>query len=331
MIDSAGLGAVVDECAAGASELVVEGDRGGEAEEALKDSLSEAGEGAGAVVLEGEGSLAAPEDALYALADRREVWASAGLVFAAGSDDRGVHLADTGGELASRVALIADQRDRALPACAGEQLKRDVPLITFGGSYRDRSGCPVGRGQQVQPETPEEPAVAGAVAVVSGIAECRALDRLAASGALNRGGVHEQQIVIEPRALAGEHAHQPLKRLGQAPAALEVPGLGGDLREQVTQILGGDREEPPVRRYPHDRLRDAERDDLRICDAPSGVPRPTGQEIVSRDINSSKQQVEVGVHRDPLRVGGWLLSTADFDPAAYKPSKTTAPAVESII
>jgi len=26
-----------------------------------------------------------------------------------------------------------------------------------------------------------------------------------------------------------------------------------------------------------------------------------------------------------------LLSTADFDPAAYKPSKTTAPTVESII
>jgi len=68
-----------------------------------------------------------------------------------------------------------------------------------------------------------------------------------------------------------------------------------------------------------------------LCDASSGVPRPHGQEIVSRDINGSEQQVEVGVHRGPLRVGGWLLSTADFDHAAYKPSKTTAPAMESII
>jgi len=34
-----GLGAVVDECAAGAAELVVEGDRGGEANHALDASL----------------------------------------------------------------------------------------------------------------------------------------------------------------------------------------------------------------------------------------------------------------------------------------------------
>jgi hypothetical protein len=54
MIDSTGSGAVVDECAAWSAELVVEGDRGGEAEEALKDALSEAGEGSGSVALEGE-------------------------------------------------------------------------------------------------------------------------------------------------------------------------------------------------------------------------------------------------------------------------------------
>lgn len=38
VIDSMALGAVVDECAAGAAELVVERDAGGEAEEALKDA-----------------------------------------------------------------------------------------------------------------------------------------------------------------------------------------------------------------------------------------------------------------------------------------------------
>jgi hypothetical protein len=52
--------------------LVVEGDGGGEGEETLQDALSEAREGAGAVALEGEGALAAPEDALDALADRRD-------------------------------------------------------------------------------------------------------------------------------------------------------------------------------------------------------------------------------------------------------------------
>jgi hypothetical protein len=54
MVESAGLGAVVDECAAGAAELVVEGDGGGEGEEALEDAFSEAGECAGAVALECE-------------------------------------------------------------------------------------------------------------------------------------------------------------------------------------------------------------------------------------------------------------------------------------
>ena len=41
MIDSTGLGAVVDECAAWAAELVVEGDRGGEGEEAGRDARAE--------------------------------------------------------------------------------------------------------------------------------------------------------------------------------------------------------------------------------------------------------------------------------------------------
>jgi hypothetical protein len=88
--------------------LVVEGDGGGEGEEALQDALPEAREGSGAVSLEGQGSLAAPEDALHALTDRREAWAPAVLVFAAGSDDRGVEFFDLASELFAGVALIAN-------------------------------------------------------------------------------------------------------------------------------------------------------------------------------------------------------------------------------
>ena len=99
MIDSTGLGAVVDECAAWPAELVVQGDSGGEGEQALQDALSEAGEGSGAVAFEGQDALAGPEDALDPLADRREVRASAGLVLAPGPEDRCVHVADGLGEL----------------------------------------------------------------------------------------------------------------------------------------------------------------------------------------------------------------------------------------
>src|ERR1700679_2245828 len=243
MIDSTVLGAVVDECAAGSAELVVEGDRGGEAEEALKDALSEAGEGSGSVALEREDVLAGPEDRLDPLADRGEVWSSPGLVFAARPDDRGVEFAGLGGELFAGVALIADHGHCPSSLCSGEQFQRDFALVELGAGQSDRPWCAVWGAQGVQPETPEVPAVAGAVPVVGGVGELGALDRLAAAGALHRRGVDEQQLVFDSGALAGEHAHQPLQRVSQTPTALEIPGLGGDSREQVAQMLGSDREE----------------------------------------------------------------------------------------
>src|ERR1019366_332076 len=109
MVDSARLGAVVDECSAGSSELVVERDACGETAEAGDDTFAQAVEGAGAVAFEGEEVFAGPEDALDALADRREVRTSAGLVFAARSDKRRVALADLGREVSSGVALVAQQ------------------------------------------------------------------------------------------------------------------------------------------------------------------------------------------------------------------------------
>src|ERR1022692_4927490 len=121
MIDSTGSGAVVDECAAWAAELVVEGDCGGEGEEALEDALSDAGEGAGAVALEGEDVLAGPEDALDSLAYGREGWSTSGLVFASGAYDRGLEVADRFRELRSGVPLVADYRFSSAYFCASEQ------------------------------------------------------------------------------------------------------------------------------------------------------------------------------------------------------------------
>lgn len=69
---------------------MVQRDGGCEAEEALQDALSEPWEDACAVALEGEDVLAGPVDRLDSLADRREVWAFAGLVFAVRPNDRRV-------------------------------------------------------------------------------------------------------------------------------------------------------------------------------------------------------------------------------------------------
>ena len=96
----------------------------------------------------------------------------------------------------------------------------------------------------------------------------------------------------------------------------------------MREALARDLEKPPVTRNPHDRLRDAERDDLRVCDSSPGVPRPLGQEIVRRAVNGGAESVEVGVHRG-LQVDG-VLDTADFGLSAQNPPNT-APTVESTI
>jgi hypothetical protein len=64
------------------------------------------------VALEREDVLAGPVDRLDSLADRREVWAVAGLVFAAGSHDLGVQSGEVFFELFAAEVLIADQDQR---------------------------------------------------------------------------------------------------------------------------------------------------------------------------------------------------------------------------
>src|SRR2546427_766971 len=122
MIDSGRSRAVVDERAAWSGELVVERDRGGEAQQPLQDSLSESRERSCAVALERQGSLAGPEDRLDPLAQRCQMRTPARLVLATRSEDRGVKLADGLRELPPGIALIADQRLTACPARAAEQL-----------------------------------------------------------------------------------------------------------------------------------------------------------------------------------------------------------------
>ena len=101
----------------------------------------------------------------------------------------------------------------------------------------------------------------------------------------------------------------------------------------MAQAFARDRQEPPIGRDSHDRLSDAEGDDLCVCDPAGSVLLPFRQEIVGCDEHGREQQVEVGVHRGPFR-SAMRLSTADFDPAAPSPLQTptiTATAVESLI
>src|SRR4051794_24958613 len=85
MVDSARrLGDVVDERAGGAAEPVVEGDAGGEREQALQDAGAQGVQGGSAVAVEGEQGLGGPVDRLDALTQRRDVRAVGGSSARAG-------------------------------------------------------------------------------------------------------------------------------------------------------------------------------------------------------------------------------------------------------
>src|SRR5665647_2900569 len=210
MIDSTptASGAVVDEGTTGTSQPVVEADAGRKAEEAREDALTQPGHGTRPVAHQGEQVLAAPEDRLDALADGSQMRAVARLVLARRAHDEGAHLGDGGREVATRVALVADEHCAAA-AAASQQLEADLAFVTLRRGQGERPGRTVRGGQQVQAQAPEEARVGGAPAVVGDVCERRALDRLAASGALHRGRIDEQEVVARARALRGEVDEQP--------------------------------------------------------------------------------------------------------------------------
>src|SRR5436190_3108103 len=331
MSSSTGLGGVVGEGAWWAAEAVVESNCGGECEEADLDAGGEAVEGAGAVAFEGEEVFAGLEDRLDPLADRCQVWSAGGLVFAPRSDDGGVEPAGRGFELLAGVAFVADHAERAGALAAGEQCQADVALGGLRRGEHQRARGAVEREQAVQAEAPEVAAVAGAVAEVGGVCELAAPGRLDAAGALDRGRVNQHQVVVEAGAVASEDRRQPLDRLAQPLPALQIAGSIRQQREEMRELLARGPDEAGVRADPHDRLRDRERDNLRVGEDAPGVLRRLRQEIVSRTEHSNQQQVEVGEHRVPpgstVRIG-----TADFDLTAARPYPTaTTTAVELLI
>ena len=155
-------------------------------------------------------------------------------------------------------------------------------------------------------------AVAGAVAVVGGVGEPAAAGRFDAAGAFDRGRVDQHQVVVEAGAVAGEDERQRFDRVAQRLASLQISAPVGQRREQVAELLASSPDKPRIGADPHDRLRDGQRDDLRVGHDPPGVLGRLRQEIVSRAEHRNQQQVEVGEHRVPPR-STVRTGTADFD------------------
>lgn len=166
--------------------MVVEGDAGGQAEEALKRSFTQPGEGARPVALEREQVFAGLKDRLDALADRGQMRSPAGLVAAAWAHDGGVQFADPVSEVTSGIALVAEQRLAATALAAREQPKADLALVALGRRELKRPRRAVRRDHRVQAKSPEVPGVRGAPPVVGGVTQRRA--PVASLGAPGRSG-----------------------------------------------------------------------------------------------------------------------------------------------
>jgi hypothetical protein len=91
------------------------------------------------------------------VADRREVRAAAGVLFAAGADDRGLERGELGLEVLAAEVLVADQDQRlaGLAFAAADHLEADELLVDLWGGERERSGVPSGaeRGGGRTPKT----------------------------------------------------------------------------------------------------------------------------------------------------------------------------------
>ena len=273
-------------------------------------------------------SLQVCKDRLDPLPDRGQVRPGVGLASTGRTHDGCPKAVHFGGELATGIGLVADEGQACGSLKAPDHLQRHLAIVAIGRGEPKRTRRAVGREDRVQAESPKEPGMRCAISVSGGLAQGRAFDRLARTCALDRGGVDQQHLVGETGAPTGKHADKPLDRIGLAAPALVVSGLGGQPREQVSESLCGDLQEPALAGYSHDRLGDTQRDDLRIGHRTTRIGGRSWQQIIGRAINGDAEQVEVGVHRGPLV--GDAFSTADFGLPARNPYAAGIP-VESII
>lgn len=328
MIDSTPLPVVVDQGAAGTTQLVVEADTGGKTEKALQYALFETREAASTVTLQGEDILAGPEDRLDALTNRGKMRTLPGFVLASGPDHRCLKGGNGRGELFARVALVAEQHLPAFPTAALEEFDPDLSFVFFGRGDFKGPGSTVSGEDGMQPDAPEVAGVRSAVPVVTDVRKCGAKRRIPASTALDRGGVDKQEIVVETGALLAKDDQQPGEVRSETTPTFEVAGLIRDVRKEMGKRALRPSKEAPVGRLPHDGLGHRQGDDLSISRLPSRVPSSFWQKIIGCAINEGAEGVEVGVHRGLLVDG--VLDTADFGPPASNPF-CRAIFVESII
>src|SRR5712691_4168987 len=283
------------------------------------------------VVLERELLFERVDDRLDPLADEAERRRGPlGLVGAAGADNQRAQLAGGVFEVAAGEAFVAED-ELAVQRLAGEQREPGLAFWRVGGDEVEVDDCAVGAAEQDEPHPPKEARVRGAVTEAAPGRELAAVRRQSALPARQRGGVEQQQCVVEAGQLAGDRPPERDQFRRQLPAPLVIGRLRGQPREQVAQPPASDRQEASLAADPEQRLRDHQADQLVVGDQlrPTAPTTRLGRRRKQRTgsaIDCDQEGVEIGAHVG-LQVDG-ASATPTFDTLALTPyTRITATAV----
>src|SRR5664280_243967 len=247
MTDSKGSVVVSDQRALdGCADVVVVPDHGGEREDALPDPGEYAGWCSSAVLFQVELAFVGVEHRFDILTQWFEELSTRAGLFALASRSEKVDTGcgECGFEVAAIVVLVRDQGgtgDLVGQVGVVEHAQQHVAFIGFGAGDRGRDRQPVQRAQQVQPQPPEVAAVRGAVPVLGEAGQIRTLGGLPGTAALHGGGVGDPHVVAEHAGPGAQRADQPTQGADELAQPLVVPGLPGQVREQVPEVAAAER------------------------------------------------------------------------------------------
>src|SRR5271170_6657926 len=167
----------------------------GQGEQALEDASHYATWGSASVTFEVELGLERGVDRFDELAQGLEEWARrpATIVLVGGSDELDAVASQEGLELFGAIPLIredplsgAQQRGLGL-----EEVPRHLALVDLGVGQREGDGQPRRRAHEMEPQSPKEARVTGAVALGGPPGEVTAQRRRSRASALDRRRVHD--------------------------------------------------------------------------------------------------------------------------------------------
>ena len=131
----------------------------------------------------------------------------------------------------------------------------DLPFVEFRVREGPGDRQPSRGADQVQPQSPEEPGVRGAVAVAGPSGQVRPLGGGPGPGALHRGRVNHPDRVGPQVGVRGQYPDQPLDQRDRVAQPLVVARLAGQIRKRPGQVRGHEPQPAGLGTHPEQGLR----------------------------------------------------------------------------